>query len=561
MAGTLFLLRSLIYLRILLRDEQTRNLAGWRLLMGFVIIFLFSYLGYGWHSLNQTTGIVDIIVALIFCGGGLFVLITMHVSVKTLRQVREIMQRERHSWLYDSLTNLPNRRLAMGRIEEAIFLWQSGKKPLAVMMLDLNRFKDINDTLGHQFGDELLTQLAQRLLGMVTNTCMAARMGGDEFCFILESADKQAAILICKRIIALFDEPFVIDGHKISVDGSIGIAMYPEHASLSQQLMQHADVAMYAAKRNGDSYAMYTEEMNHSCLTKLTLIALLKHPEFPDQLTIYYQPKINLRTGTVCGLEALVRWKHPTLGDIPPEEFITVAECSDNMKQITFTVLHKVLAQLETWHASGCDLKIAINLSVRSLSDKNLPNDIAQALAAYHIAPSSLILEITESSIMLNPVLANATLTTLSALGVQCSIDDFGTGYSSLAYLKNLPAREIKIDKSFVTDMTTNENDAIIVHATIVMAHNMGYRVVAEGVESEETLELLHILGCDVAQGYFFSKPMPVHAVTEWVAWHNKQCLRYASALFPAPEAIPQKNLPKVQLAPLPYFGLQQELP
>lgn len=525
--------------------------------MGFVIIFLCSYLVYGWQSLNQTANLTDIIVAVVFCVGGLFVLIITHVSVLTLRHMREIMQRERHGWLYDNLTDLPNRRLAMDRIEEAIFLWQPEKKSLAIMMLDLDRFKEINDTLGHQFGDELLTQLAQRLQNRITDTCMAARMGGDEFCFLLESADKQTAILMCKRIIAVLDEPFVIDGHQISVNGSIGIAMYPEHGSQSQQLLQHADVAMYSAKRTGDSYAMYVEEMNQSCLTKLTLVGLLKHPEFPAQINIHYQPKINLRTGTVCGLEALVRWKHPVLGDIPPEEFIAVAECSDNMKQITFTVLHKVLAQLEIWNSAGHDLKIAINLSMRNLSDKNLPNDIAQALASYHIQPSSLILEITESSIMLNPSLANATLTTLSSLGIQCSIDDFGTGYSSLAYLKNLPAREIKIDKSFVTDMTTNENDAIIVHATIVMAHNMGYRVVAEGVENAETLELLHILGCDVAQGYYFSKPMPVQAVPEWVAWHNKQCLRYASVLFPSPEIVPQKILSKAPITSVGQPGLQ----
>ncbi|MHB1676442.1 MAG: putative bifunctional diguanylate cyclase/phosphodiesterase [Sulfuriferula sp.] len=538
MAGALFLLRSLIYLRILLQDEQTRNLTGWRLLLGFVIIFLFGYLGYGWHLLSHRPEFADLIVSLVFCSGGLFVLITMHASVQTLRRVREIMQRERHSWLHDSLTNLPNRRLALDRIEQAIRLGQPAKRPIAIMMMDLNRFKDINDTLGHHFGDELLTALAQRLLRVVTLTCMAARMGGDEFCFVLESSEKKEAILFCKNILALIDEPFIIDGHKISVDGSIGIAMYPEHGKLAQQLLQHADVAMYAAKRNGDSYVMYAEELNQSSLAKLTLIAMLKHPDFANQLSMHYQPKINLGTGAVCGLEALVRWKHPSLGDIPPDQFIAVAECTDSIKQITFTVLHKVLAQLEAWHAAGWDLRVAINLSMRSLSDENLPNDIAQALASYHIPPSSLILEITESSIMLNPSLANASLTTLSALGIQCSIDDFGTGYSSLAYLKNLPAKEIKIDKSFVTDMTTNENDAIIVHATIVMAHNMGYRVVAEGVESAETLELLHILGCDVAQGFYFSKPMPAYAVPDWIAWHNKQSQCYASLLLSAPKEV-----------------------
>lgn len=529
MAGGLFMLRSLVYVRILLQDIHTRNLTGWRLLFGFVILFLLSYLGYGLNLLSRPTALADIIVAMVFCGGGLFVLIATHVSVQTLQHIRELMQRERHSWFHDNLTNLPNRCMLTDHIEQAISISYHTKQSIAIMMMDLNRFKDINDTLGHHCGDELLLALSQRLLGIVTRSCMVARMGGDEFCFVLEASSKKEAIHFCKHILAMVDEPFTIHGHKLSVGGSMGIAMYPEHGSVTQQLLQHADVAMYAAKRNGSGHTMYSEEINQSSLNKLNLIAMIKHPDFAKQLSICYQPKINLKNGTVCGLEALVRWKHPVLGDVPPDQFIAIAERTDAMKQITATVLHKVLAQLEQWHTSGLEIKIAINLSMRNLSDENLPNDIAQALASYHIPPSSLTLEITESSIMLNPALANATLTTLSVLGVQCAIDDFGTGYSSLAYLKNLPAAEIKIDKSFITGMTTDENDAIIVHATIVMAHNMGYRVVAEGVENAETLELLQILGCDVVQGYYFSKPMPAHAVPAWIDWHNKQSQNYIS--------------------------------
>ena len=530
--GGLFMLRSLTYVRILLQDIHARNLTGWRLLISFVVLFLLSYLGYGLALLTRPIDLADVVVSLIFCGGGLFVLTTMHVSVRTLQHIRELMQRERHSWFHDNLTNLPNRCMLIEHMEQTLSISHLTKKTIAVMMMDLNRFKDINDTLGHHYGDELLLALSKRLLGTLSLSTMVARMGGDEFCFVLESTNKQEAIHYCKHILSIVDEPFIINDHKLSVGASIGIAMYPEHGNITQQLLQHSDVAMYAAKRNGSGYVMYTDEINQSSLNKLNLIAMLKHPDFANQLSICYQPKISLKNGMVCGLEALVRWKHPVLGDIPPDQFIAIAERTDVIKQITFTVLHKVLTQLEEWYALGLNIKIAINLSVRNLSDESLPDNIAQALASYHIPPASLTLEVTESSIMLNPKLANATLNTLSELGIQCAIDDFGTGYSSLAYLKNLPAVEIKIDKSFVTNMTIDENDAIIVHATIVMAHNMGYRVVAEGVENAEILELLQILGCDVVQGYYFSKPMAAHAVPAWIIWHNKQCQNFISSRF-----------------------------
>ncbi|WP_124948491.1 putative bifunctional diguanylate cyclase/phosphodiesterase [Sulfuriferula thiophila] len=524
------MLRSSSYARVLLKDEHTRNLAGWRLLFGFVILFVLGYIGYGLTLLTRPAALADIVVSGVFFSGGLFVLVTMHVSVQTLHYVREIMKRERHGWLHDSLTNLPNRRLLMERIEQAITIGNLTKKPIAIMIMDLNRFKEVNDTLGHHYGDELLIALAQRLHGIASVTCMVARMGGDEFGFALEATNKKEAVSFSKHVLAIVDEPFVIDGHKLSIGGSIGIAMYPEHGDVTQQLLQHADVAMYAAKRSGNGYVMYAAGINESSLSNLNLIATLKHPDLKDQLSICYQPKINLKDGTACGLEALVRWNHPVLGSVSPEQFIPIAERIGVMKQITFTVLHAVLAQLEEWHALGLNIKVAVNLSMRNLSDESLPDDIARALTSYNIPPSSLILEVTESSMMINPELANATLTTLSELGVQCSIDDFGTGYSSLAYLKSLPAAEIKIDKSFVTNMTTDDNDAIIVHATIVMAHNMGYRVVAEGVETAEVLELLQILGCDVVQGYYFSKPIPADAVPEWIVWHNKQSQRYVSS-------------------------------
>ena len=523
------MLRAVLYARVLMNDEHTRNLAGWRLLFGFLWLFVLGFTAYAFSLLTRDTSLVDAIVSSIFCGGGIFTLISMNVSIKTLQYVRDIMHRERHGWLHDSLTNLPNRRLLMERIEHAIATASLTKKPIAILMMDLNRFKDVNDTLGHHYGDELLIALAQRLRHMSSLSRMVARMGGDEFGFVLEGFSKKDALILSKEILCLVDEPFIIDGHRLSIGGSIGIAMYPEHGDIAQQLLQNSDVAMYAAKRNGGGATIYATGINEASLSNLNLIAMLKHSDLKHQLSVYYQPKINLRDGTACGLEALVRWDHPMLGSVPPDQFIPIAERAGVMKEITFIVLHNVLAQLEEWHALGLNIKVAVNLSMRNLSDENLPDDIANALKSYNIPPENLILEVTESSMMSNPALANATLTTLSKLGVQCSIDDFGTGYSSLAYLKSLPASEIKIDKSFVTDMTNDENDAIIVHATIVMAHNMGYRVVAEGVENAEILELLQILGCDIAQGFYFSKPMPAEYVAEWIVLHNKSSQNYVS--------------------------------
>ncbi|NOT18446.1 MAG: EAL domain-containing protein [Sulfuriferula sp.] len=527
--GIILMFRAILYARVLLKDEHTRNLAGWRLLFSFLWLFILGFVAYALSIASRETSIVDLIVSGIFCGGGLFTLITMNVSVKTLQYVREIMYRERRGWLHDSLTSLPNRRLLMERIENAITTANVTKKPIAILMMDLNRFKDVNDTLGHHYGDELLIALAQRLRHLTSLSRMVARMGGDEFGFVFENFSKKEALALSKKILALVDEPFIIDGHRLSIGGSIGIAMYPEHGDAAQELLQNSDVAMYAAKRSGGGVTLYAAGINEASLSQLNLIAALKHSDLTKQLSVHYQPKINLHDGTTCGLEALVRWHHPILGDVPPDKFIPIAERVGVMKTITFAVLHSVLAQLEEWHALGLTVKVAINLSMRNLSDENLPDDIAKAIATYHTPPDSLILEVTESSMMSNPTLANTTLTTLSKLGVQCSIDDFGTGFSSLAYLKSLPASEIKIDKSFVTDITTDENDAIIVHATIVMAHNMGYRVVAEGVETADVLEVLQILGCDIAQGYYFSKPMPAEDVAAWIVMHNKNSIAYVS--------------------------------
>lgn len=528
--GALFLLRALLTARVLLKDEYG-NPRGWQMLFFFVVLFLLCYLGYGLMLMSRPIETIDLMISAVFCGGGLFVVLVVRMSVRTVQHVHHMRALERHHALHDSLTNLPNRRLMMERIEKATATAQTQQTELAILLLDLNRFKEVNDTLGHQFGDHLLVALAPRLLSAISATDVVARLGGDEFGFILEDVSVEQACNICKRILDVVDQPFTIDGHGVSIGGSIGIAMYPQHGDEPQLLLQHADVAMYEAKRHGQGFTVYQAEQDQYSLSGLRIVTSLRDRALFDQLQLHYQPKISLKDGRVCGLEALLRWQHPSLGEIEPDTFIPVAERVGVMRQITLWVLRTALQQMEAWQKSGFPQHVAVNLSVRNLGDENLPQDIREILAAHSVPPAHIILEVTESGMMVNPRLAQDVLNKLNALGLASAIDDFGSGFSSLAYLKSLPATEIKIDKSFVLNMTHDESDAVIVHSTIALAHNMGYRVVAEGVANAEILELLQVLGCDVVQGFYFSKALPAEQVIPWVQQHNQNHLSFARAM------------------------------
>ena len=528
--GAFFLIRSLAAARFLLKDEYG-NPRGWQMLFAFIILFLLGYIGYGAMLISRPIEVIDLVIASIFCGGGLFVVLVVRMSVRTVQHVHHMRALERHHALHDSLTNLPNRRLIMERIDQAIATAQAHQKTLAILILDLNRFKEVNDTLGHHCGDQLLMSLAPRLLNSISATDLVARLGGDEFGFVLEDVTVEQVCNICKRILQAVDQPFIIEGHGVGIGGSVGIAMYPAHGSEPQLLMQHADVAMYEAKRHGQGYAVYEAEQDQYSLNRLRIVTSLRDQALFEQLVLHYQPKISLKDGRVCGLEALLHWQHPTLGEISPDNFILVAERAGVMRQITLWVLRTSINQMQQWLNAGFPLRLSVNLSACNLADENLPRDIRQILEAHTVAASHITLEVTESSMMVNPRLAHDILNKLNALGCLSSIDDFGSGYSSLAYLKSLPATEIKIDKSFVLNMTRDESDAVIVHSTIALAHNMGYRVVAEGVENAEILELLQILGCDVVQGFYFSKAMPADQVIAWIQQHNQNHLRYARAI------------------------------
>jgi diguanylate cyclase (GGDEF)-like protein len=414
-----------------------------------------------------------------------------------------------HQATHDALTELPNRYLLQLRIREALAASWEDRSPVAFLLLDLDRFREINDALGHHTGDLLLQRVARRLRTPLRSSDTIARLGGDEFAVLLPSTDLETARQMAWKLIHVLNDRFRIDGISLQVDTSIGIAMFPEHGTDAESLIQRADVAMYVAKRERAGVAVYQTAQDYTSVRQLTLMSGLRSAIEDDQLRVLYQPKIAADTDRIVGVEALVRWTHERYGEIPPDEFVALAEHSGLIRTLTRRVLETSLRQCAEWRRNGIALDVSVNLSARNLLEEELPSVLAGILASHQLPPSCLTLEITESVIMEDPERALEIVTELDALGVQISIDDFGTGYSSLGYLKRLPAREIKIDRSFVMEMDQDVGDAMIVRSTIELAHNLGLEVVAEGVETSKVWDALKALGCDYGQGYLFSRPVP----------------------------------------------------
>ncbi len=423
-----------------------------------------------------------------------------------------------HQALHDELTDLPNRNLLYDRLEQAIYLARRTKKTVALLIMDLDRFKDINDALGHQSGDQLLKQISKRLREALRESDTVARLGGDEFALLLPAGDVQQATRLANKVAKIVDPAYNINGIDINIKVSIGIAVYPDHSENAEDLIRHADVAMYQAKQQGSGFTIYATESDPQSLRRLTLHGDLRHAIENDGLALHYQPQVDLASGQVIGVEALLRWNHPQRGFIPPDEFILLAEKSGLITALTELVLNKAFQQYNIWQREGLRLNISVNLSARNLHDTRLPAHISQLLSTWNVPPGDVHLEITESAMMADPVKAKRVLADFDAMGLGLEIDDFGTGYSSLAYLKQLPVDIIKIDKSFVLNMKEDENDASIVRATIDLAHNLGLKVVAEGVENKETLSALRDLGCDFAQGYYISRPVPAEELARWLS-------------------------------------------
>ena len=446
-------------------------------------------------------------------------------------ELKKLYQKLEHMAYTDSLTELPNR----ARFQESLDTQTRAAKPFALLLIDLDRFKGVNDSFGHDVGDELLKQIGNRLKAVLRHSDVLvrmdsleisaiphdalARLGGDEFAAVLAGVDNTvSATCVALKLIKALEAPFDIKGHSLLMRMSLGIALYPEHGSDSMTMLQQADMAMYHAKQQQCGYAMADNARHGESLARATLERDLHDAIRTGGLELYYQPKINAHAASVCGVEALLRWRHSQQGDIPPDRFISIAEQAGLMNELTSWVLNRGLEQCAHWTQAGHALGVSINISAANLRDPLLVQEVAASLRRWNVPASALTLELTESAVMDDAEHALEVLTRLDAMGVGLSIDDFGTGYSSLSYLKRLPVDEIKIDRSFVMDMKTDNNDAIIVRSTIDLAHNMGLRVVAEGIENAETLEHLRTLGCDMAQGYYISRPVPYEAFVSWLS-------------------------------------------
>ena len=454
-----------------------------------------------------------------------------HMRVNIGQQQAEIRQLA----FWDRLTGLPNRAQFRDTVQAAA---QRGQ-PLAVVMLDLDRFKHVNDVLGYAFGDRLLQGVAQRLSQAVRPGDVVARLGGDEFALLLPLADAALAQQVAQRITAAFEAPLTLDDQRVDLSAGLGIACFPDHASEADALLSRAEVAMYAAKRRTAGAQLYEPALDNSSAQTLSLLSELRHAVDDNELRLFFQPKVALADGRLCGAEGLVRWQHPERGLVPPMEFIPFAEQTGYVRQLTLWVFGEAARLQATLRAMGIE-RLSINLSTRDLMDSELPDRLEALLTRHGACAEAFCLEITESAIMDDPQRAEATLNRLSSRGYKLSIDDFGTGYSSLAYLKRLPVNELKIDKSFVMGMQGNDGDAEgdtkIVRSTIDLAHNLGLTVVAEGVENAAVLQRLAELGCDEAQGYHLSKPVPLIELQLWaLRWKASR----AALAAPVPSTSP----------------------
>ena len=424
--------------------------------------------------------------------------------------------------LHDSLTGMPNRMQFHQRLLAEIESARASGSKMAVILIDLDHFKEINDTLGHHFGDMLLQEVGPRLASVLRDDDLMARLGGDEFGILLpDLPDADVAINIADRLIEELAQPVAVEGLALDIAGSLGIALFPMQAEDAETLLRRADVAMYVAKESGGGYEVYEDSFDQNNPQRLTLIGQVRPALETGEFVMFYQPKVRLLDGRVAGAEALIRWEHPSLGLVPPDEFIPLVEKTVLLRPLTYYVAESVLKQWREWADLGIRLPVAINVSPRSLLDQDFPDQIAGLLVDWDVPPAFLRIELTEGFLMGDSGRSIAVLDALSNVGVGLSIDDFGTGYSSLSYLKRLPIEEIKIDRSFVMQMQVDANDYMIVRATVDLGRNLGLRVVAEGVEDLATFDRLADFGCDEAQGYYISRPVSAVEFTRWLSVRN----------------------------------------
>ena len=441
--------------------------------------------------------------------------------------VRDISERKaqqralEHQATHDPLTGLPN-RTALTRHLDAVLAGALPQQRAAVLMLDLCRFKEVNDTLGHDVGDEVLREVSKRFAAKLAGGAFISRIGGDEFTVVLADVGQRSFIdSLSQNLLDSLKTPIDARGIAIEVGVSIGIAVFPDHARDSKELLRHADVAMYVAKRQGNAFDYYEREHDQHTVRRLSMMSELRAAIENSGIGLHYQPQINLRTGRAESVEALVRWQHAMHGSVGPGEFVTLAESTDLIRPLTDWTISQALHDVTSWNSRNLDLRVAVNLSARVLQDADFPSRLRQLLAEHSVRPRQLELEITESAMMLDPDRAQRVVRELHALGVLISIDDYGTGFSSLGYLRDLHVHALKLDQSFVIDLQTRAENRVIVESTVQMAHALGLQVVAEGVESEWVKDYLLAVGYDLGQGYWFARPMPAEELPSWTTKFN----------------------------------------
>jgi diguanylate cyclase (GGDEF)-like protein len=466
------------------------------------------------QDIRTTMILVVIVLGILYLG-------LFHLVWQASRRLRRTANLNEELANHDSLTGLPNRSLLQDRVAQALAASaRSGRYP-SLLLLDLDRFKEINDTLGHHHGDLLLQEVGKRLQRSLRAGDTVARLGGDEFVVLLpDLPSPHSALITAEKLLAELSQPFVLEDVTLDVEGSFGLAVYPDHGDDFSSLLQHADVAMYAAKETHAGVCLYERNQDANSPRRLALLGELRQAiADDDQLLLHYQPKVQVDTGEVTGVEALLRWNHPKHGLLGPMEFIPAAERTGLIRPLTIKVLETALAQVRAWIDEGLpSMRMAVNISTRCLLEVDFAEQVARLLADARVPATLLELEITESTIMTDPEHAMEVLVRLAESGVSLAIDDFGTGYSSLSYLKRLPVHQLKIDRSFVMDMELGASDEAIVRSSVDLARNLGLDVVAEGVETEQTWQQLADLGCDQAQGFFFARPMPAADIPGWLA-------------------------------------------
>ena len=445
----------------------------------------------------------------------LLVLIAVFVPllIRITKRIGSQIERIHRQAYYDELTGLPNRAHLFERLALAVRRSTEQEHHLAVLLVDLDRFREINETLGHEAGDALLRETATRLLSGLGTDRIVARLGGDEFAIATEYAEEPEVDALARLIRAVVEPPLTIGDVQVAVDATVGIALFPGDGADAETLLKHAEIAMHTAKEWKVPTLSYSPAVDPHDPEQFGLVADLRNAAQSGQICLLFQPKVSLRSGSVVGYEALAYWEHPTRGLLPPGAFVPAAERTGAIRHISRVVLARAVEQLGVLGELGSECTISVNLTAIDLLDLKLPRRLAALLRRYRVEPSRLCVELTESTVMADPERAQITLERIAATGVRVSIDDFGTGHSSLAYLKSLPAYELKIDRSFVSDMTISRQDRLIVLATVKLAQSLGLRVVAEGVESEAIQNALQAIGCDFAQGYLYGRPQPVEDV------------------------------------------------